>query len=90
MIAALERLKTPRDAAYEMEIQRLGDRYKRLEREYNATRELLSQMEDTLSKSADPKLMDIGNIVRTEIVHIKSIRENYEIALEKSASESAQ
>lgn len=47
-------------------------------------------MEDTLSKSMDPKLMDISNIVRTEIVHIKSIRENYEIALERNASDSAQ
>lgn len=90
MIAALERLKTPRDAAYEMEIQRISDKYQRLEKEYNATRELLSQMEDTLSKSLDPKFIDLGNIVRTEIIHIKSIRENYEIALEKNASESSQ
>ena len=73
-----------------MEIQRITGKYQRLEREYNATRELLSQMEDSLSKSLDPKLMDIGNIVRTEIVHIKSIRENYEIALERTASDSAQ
>lgn len=67
----------------------MNDKYLRLEKEYNATRELLSEMEDTLSSSTNPKLLDIGRVVRTELVHIKSIRENYEMALEKNYGESS-
>jgi hypothetical protein len=88
IISALERLKTPRDAAYEAEIQKLKDKYVRLESEYNATRELLSELEDTLGRSTNKQMIDLGNVVRTELVHIKSIRDNYELSLERSYGES--
>lgn len=90
IISALERLKTPRDAAYELEIKRLTEKYARLEADYNSTREMLSEMEELLAKSDNKPLADLSTLIRTEVVHLKTVRDNYEKTIEKSYSDIGQ
>lgn len=90
IVAALERLKTPRDAAYELEIKRLTDKYNRLEADYNAAREMMSEMEDVMAKAENKQLLDLSNLIRTEIVHLKQVRENYEATISQTHAEASQ
>ena len=90
IIAALEKLRTPRDMAYELEIKRLNEKYARLEADYSATRQMLSEMEDLLSQSDNSALMDLSKIVRSELVHIKTLRDTYETAITQVQLDSSQ
>jgi uncharacterized membrane-anchored protein YhcB (DUF1043 family) len=90
IVAALERLKTPRDAAYELEIKRLTDKYNRLEADYNATREMMSEMEEVMAKTENKQLIDLSNLIRTEIIHLKQVRENYEATITQTHAEASQ
>ena len=87
MITALEKLKTPRDSLYEVEISRLRFKCERLEADHAATRSLLSEMEEMLSGEGEKRFGGLGKMVRTELVHVKAMREMYEESIEKAQSD---
>ncbi len=90
IVAALEKLRTPRDVAYELEIKRLNEKYARLDADYSATRQMLSEMEDLLSQSDNSALIDLSKVVRSELVHIKTLRDTYETAITQVQLDSSQ
>lgn len=88
LTGALERLRTPRDAAYELEISRLQNKCERLENEYNGTRLLLSELEDLLRKNEGKIPKDLAGLIRTEIMQLHQLRQVSEEAVSRHHSDS--
>lgn len=87
LTTALERLRTPRDAAYELEIKRLQNKCDRLENEHSATRLLLSEMEELLRQTEGKIPKDLSSLIRTEILQLQHLRQVSEDAVSKHHSD---
>lgn len=87
IIAALDRLKTPRDALYEIEIDKWKQRSERLNQELSSIKTVMGEIETAIQSSQSPGMIDLNKVVRSEILRLQTAREEYEAAISYTQTE---